>query len=166
MAPPRRFFVRSADGRGIAGYDSRETAEFVALEYGEGAHVIDTEAPVYTPMLQEVARRKLAYLPYGAWGAGRFGIDDDLIEAIKKRHVAVVHAFLAKGADPNARDKGGLPALNWAAAKAGAEVVELLLANGADPNGRDDDGATAADVAEQKGRGEIAALLKRREFQA
>ena len=34
----------------------------------------------------------------------------DLLEGIKKGHVAIVHAFLAKGADPDATDKNGGPA--------------------------------------------------------
>ncbi len=36
MADRRRFFARSPDGGGIAGYETREAAEFVALEYGDG----------------------------------------------------------------------------------------------------------------------------------
>jgi len=159
MAKPSRFYVRSADGRGIAGYDTRETAEYVALEYGNGAHVVDTEAPVYTPMLQEVEGRELVYLPYGAWGAGRFGLDQDLIDAIKKGHVAVVHAFLAKGADPNARDRDGAPALCWAAAGGNAAIVSLLIHAGADVDARDQDGDSAVDVARERGKEDVAKLL-------
>ena len=43
MPGTSRFYVRSPDGRGIAGYDRRETAEYVAMEYGKGTHVVDTD---------------------------------------------------------------------------------------------------------------------------
>ena len=107
MLVPCRSYVRSSDGRGIAGYDKRETAEFVALEYGAGAHLVDTLAPVCHPMIQEVeiiqGDKELTFLSIGSWGTGRFTPERDLIEAIKKGHIAVVHAFLAKGASANGR---------------------------------------------------------------
>ncbi len=163
MGNPSRYYVRSSDGRGIAGYDSRETAEYVALEYGAGAHLVDTLAPVYHPMIQEVeivgGRNELTYLPIGSWGTGRFTPERDLIESIKKGHIAVVHSFLAKGADCNGRDNHGGPALCWAAAGGNVEIVSLLVDHGADPNVRDGNGATPLDVAEKKGRGDVEKLL-------
>ncbi len=37
----RRFYVRSPDGRMIIGYDDPNAAKAAALEYGEGAHLVD-----------------------------------------------------------------------------------------------------------------------------
>ncbi len=39
MPSPRRYYVRSPDGKAIAGYDNADTAKFVALEYGEGTRL-------------------------------------------------------------------------------------------------------------------------------
>ena len=40
MADVRRKFVRSPDGKAIFGYATREAAEYVAHEYGDGAHLV------------------------------------------------------------------------------------------------------------------------------
>ncbi len=37
----QRYFVRSPDGRLIAGYELREAAVYTALEYGDGALLVD-----------------------------------------------------------------------------------------------------------------------------
>lgn len=157
----RRYFVRAPGGKMIAGFDLRETAEFVALEYGNGACLIDTLSQAYYPMAQGVEDGALSYLPIGGWDSGRHGLEHDLIEAIKKGHAGIVHAFLAKGADPCARDANGGPALVWAAAAGNLEIVSLLLEFGADAETRDADGTSAADIAEKRGRTEIGALLEK-----
>ncbi len=166
MAGPRRYYARSPDGRAIFGFDRAQAAETVALEYGIGATIVDTLAQVYTPMLQEVlpgdGGPRLVLAPIGGWGAGRFDLDRDLIEAVKKGHEAIVHAFLAKGASANARDARGGSALHWAAGRGKIDVVALLLAEGADVDARDGAGRTALDVAECRSRSEIAELLRRR----
>ncbi len=166
MAGPRRYYARSPDGRAIFGFDHAEAAETVALEYGIGAAVVDTLAQAYTPMLQDVQASeggpRLVLAPVGGWDTGRFELDRDLIEAIKKGYAAIVHAFLAKGASANARDASGGPALHWAAGRGKIDVVALLIAEGADVDARDGAGQTALDVAERRSRPEIAALLRRR----
>ncbi|MGO4871374.1 MAG: ankyrin repeat domain-containing protein [Roseiarcus sp.] len=166
MASPRRYYVRSPDGRAIFGFDRPEAAEAVALEYGIGAAVVDTLAQAYMPMLQEVQPAdggpRLVLGPIGGWDTGRFDLDRDLIEAIKKGHVAIVHAFLAKGASANARDARGGTALHWAAGRGKLDVVELLLAEGADIDARDGAGRTALGVAECRTPPEVADLLRRR----
>ena len=166
MASPRRYYARSPDGRAIFGFDSAEAAQVVALEYGIGAAVVDTLAQAYAPMLQEALPGedgpRLVLAPIGGWDTGRFGLDRDLIEAIKKGHVAIVHAFLAKGASANARDGQGGAALHWAAGRGKLDVVELLLAEGADAGARDGAGRTPLDVAECRGKSEVADLLRRR----
>ncbi len=166
MTRAYRYYVRAPDGRAIYGFDKAEAAEFVALEYGVGAAMVDTLAQAYMPMLQEVAlldgKPALVLGPIGGWDTGRFGPDRDLIEAIKKGHVALVHAFLAKGASANARDANGGGALHWAAGRGVPAIVALLLAHGADPAMRDASGRRPLDIADSRGRAEVAALLRAR----
>ncbi len=75
--------------------------------------------------------------------------------------MAIAHAFLAKGADANARDSHDGPALHWAVAGGRAETVKLLLDAGADATARDAEGQTALDLAQQRGRDEIAEVLRK-----
>jgi hypothetical protein len=155
-----RFFVRAPGGRAIFGFANIEGARTAALAYGEGAFVVDTLAQAYMPMLQETREGELVYAGYGGWDTGRFGLERDLVEGIKKGHVAIVHAFLAKGAPADACDRNGAPALLWAVGGGKREIVELLLAEGAEVNARDTEGRSALRVAEARGRKEIAALLR------
>jgi len=159
-----RYYVRSPDGRAIFGFDEAEAARAVALEYGVGAALIDTLAQAYHPMLQEVQAgpegKALVYAPIGGWDTGRFHLDRDLIEAVKKGSAAIAHAFLAKGASANARDAKGGTALHWAVGRGALPIVELLLQQGADVHGTDGVGQTALAVALKKGREEIAERLR------
>ncbi len=159
MAEQRRYFVRAPDGGAIAGYDNLETAEYVACQYGDGAHLVDTLAEAYHPMAQEVKDGKLAFLPFGGWDTGRFGVDRDLILGIKKGHVAIVHAFLAKGANANARDDNGAPAVLWAVASGRPGILRLLLAHGADAAARDADGTSALDLAQRRAAAAMMEIL-------
>ena len=161
MAAPRRYYIRSPDGRAIFGLDAQEAARAAALEYGDGALVVDTLAQPYRPMLQECAGGEIVYAGYGGWDTGRFGVDRDLVEGVKKGHVAIVHAFLAKGADVNARDANGGPALHWAVGGGKAGIVGLLLEHGADVTTRDGHGQTALGLANRRGRQDIVDLLER-----
>ncbi len=157
----QRFFVRSPDGRMIVGYDDPNVAKAVALDYGEGAHLIDTRAQAYHPIAQVVSAGELVYVEVGGWGAGKFSVERNLVESIKKGHVAIVHAFLAKGASPDTKDDDGGPALVWAVARGKADVVELLIAHGADLNAPDAEGTRALDLARQRGKQALADILKR-----
>lgn len=157
----RRYYVRSPDGRMIAGYDDANAAKAVALDYGDGAHLVDTRAQAYHPIAQVVAAGELAYVDIGGWGAGRLGAERNLIEAVKKGHAAIVHAFLAKGADPDAKDANGGPALIWAVARGKADVVALLIAHGADVNAADADGTRALDLARKRDERALIELLQR-----
>jgi len=151
----RRYFVRSFCGSAISAYNTRETAEYVAIEFGDGAIVVDTLAQAYSPMAQVVAFGKLQFAGVGGWDTGRFELERDLVEAIKKSHVGIVHAFLAKGADANACDHNGDPALHWAAARGRLEIVTLLLEHDADPTAIDNIGSTALDLARTRGKPEV-----------
>ncbi len=167
MSPPRtyRYYVRSPDGRAIFGVDMVEAAQTVALEYGIGAQLVDTLAQAYHPMLQEVVEGKagktLVFAPIGGWDTGRFTPERDLIEAIKKGSVAIAHAFIAKGASPNALDAKGGSALHWAVGRGNLDIVSLLITQGADVNVSDAKGQSPLDVAIAKGQLAIAERLRK-----
>ena len=161
MAEAQRYFVRSPDGKDIAGYNGLGAARSAVLDYGDGAALIDTLAGTYFPMLQQCRDGNVVYAGYGGWDTGRFGVDRDFIESIKKGHPAIVHAFIAKGADVNARDSAGGPALHWAVGGGKREIVRLMLDHGADICQTDGHGQTALDLARKKGRIEITGILER-----
>lgn len=157
--------MRSPDGGFIFGFDRIEAATATALDYGEGAALVDTQAQAYYPMLQTVrieGQPQLAFEPVGGWDTGRISLDRDLIEAVKKGCVAIVHAFLAKGASADARDEKGGTALHWAVARGRLDVIELLLAHGADAGVQDAAGCSVLELAERRELGEITEALRRR----
>ncbi len=161
-----RYYVRSPDGRVAFGFDQDKVANAVALEQGPGAAVVDTLAQAYMPMLQEVklvdGKPALVLGPVGGWDTGRFGLDRDLIELVKRGRVEIAHAFLEKGASANSRDAKGGSALHWAAARGEEGVAELLIAHGAEIGATDASGKTALAVAESRGKLSIASLLRNR----
>ncbi|MEN8197624.1 MAG: ankyrin repeat domain-containing protein [Pseudomonadota bacterium] len=152
---PHRYYVRSPDGRMITGYDRPEAAKAVALEYGEGAVVVDTLARAYYPVAEEIIGGELLHAGVAGWNAGKSNPSRDLIEAIRKGHPVVVHAFLKKGSDPDSRDANGGTALHWAASRGNAEIARLLLDAGADPAATDREGNTPLQIAEKKGKAKL-----------
>ena len=66
-----------------------------------------------------------------------------LFSAIQRGPTGDVERLLAGGANANARDAKGTPALMAAALFGDADMLEVLLKRGADPNLRDESGATA-----------------------
>ena len=157
-----RYYVRSPDGKAIFGFDVEQAAEAAALAYGEGAFVVDTIAKNYDPMVSEVIDGELLIAGISGWATGRPGaIDEDFVEGVKKGHVAIADAFLAKGANVNARDIHNSPALHWAVGGGHEDVVALLLERGADVSATDANGLTAMDVAKKRGRTGIVRLLEK-----
>lgn len=68
---------------------------------------------------------------------------EPLFDALKTSNTAALKALLDKGADPNARDAEGTPALMAAVLFANADSAKLLLDHHADPNASNKTGATA-----------------------
>lgn len=82
-----------------------------------------------------------------------------LLAAVQSDDVAKVKNAIAHGADPNARDKDGNPALHLAAAAGRTDAVELLLKHGADIDARDQYGATPLHAAAGLGNAATAQSL-------
>ena len=74
-------------------------------------------------------------------------INQQLLEAAEKGDKAAVESLLAKGADPNAKDKEGSSALRVAARGGYAEIVDLLFAAKADISLKANNGGTALTMA-------------------
>ncbi|MDH5747921.1 MAG: ankyrin repeat domain-containing protein [Rhodospirillales bacterium] len=156
---PRRFYVVTPDNSAAAGFENTEGAEAAAVAYGDGAHVVDTEAMPYQPSVRVVEGGEIAYVGFGMFDS-RKGAGGGLIEAAKKGFPPLVRAYLAKGADPNSTDPHGGTALHWAVAAGNEEAVRMILAEGADPNLPDGKGAPPLKLAEERNKPKIIKLLK------
>ncbi len=156
-----RYYVRSAHGETITGYHATGSAELAALKSGEGTHLVDVQAPAYVPMIQQVVDGELQILGVGGWGANRLSLEQNFLQAIKRKHLAIVHAFFACGAHPDTRDEEGRPAIIWAVASGQLEIVQFLLARGADPAVADPDGETALSLATRRQQVEMIEVLER-----
>jgi len=87
-------------------------------------------------------------------------LNQALIAEAYQRNMVNVAKLLAQGADPNARDNAGVPALFYAAAvKDNTLVVTLLLSKGANVNARDPHDNTPLTEAVQLGNGPLTVLL-------
>jgi ankyrin repeat protein len=96
--------------------------------------------------IEAVTRNVLANMPLQAAAAG------GRMEACR--------LLLRHGADPNAKQHGGLTPLMTAAFNNSRELAEMLIARNANIEVRTDDGKTAADVAAGVGNMELAARLR------
>lgn len=159
MVKTHRFFLCPPDGGAMTGISGLKPAREAALELGDGTLIVDTMAQTYRPMLQECRAGEVVYAGFGGWDTGKFGVDRDFLESIKKGNLVIVRAFLAKGANVNAVDGNGGPALHWAVGGGKAEIVQFLLDQGADVTATDSYGQTAQELATKKSMGEIIDLL-------
>jgi len=155
-----QYYVRSSDGRAIYGFDRPEGAETAAKEYGDGAFIVDTRALTYQPMVQMVQDGEVVYFGVSGWNTNKLNVSENMIEGVRNGHVAIVHAFLAKGADANFVDKNGGSPLHWAAARGLTDIAELLLAHGARPQTADKDGETPLDIARGRKKKALIDLLE------
>jgi ankyrin repeat protein len=71
--------------------------------------------------------------------------------------------LLAKGGNPNVKNRVGGTPLMWAAVYGHADVVRILLDSGADSRLKDEDGVTASAWALKNGRDDLAQLLREEE---
>jgi hypothetical protein len=159
MSTDHRYYVVSPSGAAVVGFDRAEVAARVAVEYGEGAHIVDTRATPYHPMAEIVRDGAPVYLEHGAWDT-RTNPDLNLIEAVKKGCPAITRAFFAKAADIDAADKNGGTALIWAVAKGEPETLRLLIAAGADLDARDSKATSALVLARRKNRADLVEILE------
>ena len=81
--------------------------------------------------------------------------------AAARHNTKLVGDLLARGADPDACQGGGITALHEAAFHGDGEIVELLLGYGANPRQKTAEGKTAAEMADERGHAELAAQLAR-----
>ena len=154
-----RYYTRSPDGRAIYGFATMQGAETAASEYGDGAYVVDTQALTYEPMVQMVKDGKIVYFGVSGWNTNKLNDSENMVEGIRNGQVAIVHAYIERGADVNHVDKSGGTPLHWAAARGLGEIVELLIRHGADPSCKDRDGEMPRDIAKLKKRDDILDLL-------
>jgi ankyrin repeat protein len=101
-------------------------------------------------------------------GGAEIELPDDsentpLMAAAKEGNAGVVQLLLARGADPNARNRYGDSVLHVAAFSmhCGAEAIELLLSEGANPRATDEDSETPYQIAVARGNMEVADALGR-----
>jgi ankyrin repeat protein len=80
--------------------------------------------------------------------------------AVTNGSVEACRVLLRSGADPNARQRGGVTPLMLAAAANHREIVEMLIARNANVEWRDSAGQTAAGHAARAGHLELAARLR------
>ncbi len=79
--------------------------------------------------------------------------------AAARHNKRLVADLLARGADPDVSQAGGLTALHTAAFHGDQQIVELLLGYGANARQKTAEGKTAAALASERGHAEVAAQL-------
>lgn len=88
-----------------------------------------------------------------------YSLNDELLDAVFLAESDEVRRLLHSGADPDARDEEGRPALLTATADGSTELVRVLLDAGSDPNLCDGEGWSALDVALYRQRFDLIRLL-------
>lgn len=81
--------------------------------------------------------------------------------AMSAGHQQIVEFLLARGANVNVREGGGLTVLHEAAGLGSLEYVDRFLKLGANPAARTDDGKLPEDFARERGHREVAEMLIR-----
>src|SRR5262245_23057472 len=89
------------------------------------------------------ARTFLIFLLVAAAAAAEVAATERLFHAIRSGDTGAVKRLLDGGANPDAQDGDGIPALMAATLWAGADCMKLLLDRGANPDAANTAGATA-----------------------
>jgi len=132
---PERINIPSQDGFSLLGYACFFNQPAIArylVEQGANTNQASANAFTVTPLHSACA---IASLP-------------------------LAQLLLDNGADPNARQQGGVTPLHSAAHNGATELARLLIERGADPNARTDKGETAFSFAEKGRFPETAAFLR------
>jgi hypothetical protein len=142
------------------------TAGILMLVVGLQAQIPDftPQTPLIGALLHNDAAEAVRLLRQGADpNEGRFGGLPPVILAAARQDVALVRLMVAKGADPNVRDRSGSTALMWGAFNdsGDAAMVEALIALGADPLASNKAGDTALDWALRRGETAAVAALRK-----
>jgi ankyrin repeat protein len=98
-------------------------------------------------------------IPYKAGITPLMCVSQHVARARAATMAQIVAALIDAGAKVNARSKGGLTALHFAARYSEPEIAELLISVGAQVNARDPKGATPLHYASQKGSEEMIQVL-------
>ena len=122
------------------------------------------QTPLIGALLHNDAAEAVRLLRQGADpNEGRFGGLPPAMLAAARQNVELVRLMVAKGADPNVRDRSGSTALMWGAFNdsGDAAVVEALVALGADPLASNKAGETALDWALRRGESAAVTALRK-----
>ena len=118
-----------------------------------------SQSPIRT--LVVIAVVALAVYPFAQWARARRQerLNEELLRAARAGDGDELRRLLTRGADTEAKDRGGRTPL-WRAAWHGhTHVAELLLAHGADANAVTTNGMTPLHAAGREGRTDVAQLL-------
>jgi len=149
IAAAARGDVQMTDLLLSAGADPKAVNEYSATALYAAAS--ENADPAITKKLLEAGADPNVALPSG---------ETPLMQAARLGNVGTVHALLAGGADPNAREKNGAQtALMWAVAERHSKVTEELVRNNVDVNARSKNGATALMFAARGDAGSARILL-------
>ena len=92
---------------------------------------------------------------------GLVGCGSSIHQAAMSGNIEAVKQHLSAGTNVNAKDKGGVTPLHYAARFDYKKIVELLIATDADVNAKNKNGSTPLDRAIQYKKTEIADLLRK-----
>ncbi len=142
------------------------TAGILMLMVGLQAQIPDftPQTPLIGALLHNDAAEAIRLLREGVDpNEGRFGGLPPVILAAARQDVELVRLMVAKGADPNVRDRSGSTALMWGAFNdtGDAAMVEALIVLGADPLASNKAGETALDWALRRGETAAVATLRK-----
>ena len=119
--------------------------------YSEGIRETETQTESKTHNLEGLRSRLKKLSPQN--------LDEELSFAVVEGNVPRIQGLLTQGANPNVKDRLGVPTLNYAIEPGRIDIARVLLAHGADVHARDPLGITPLICAAIHGHSEIAKIL-------